>query len=65
MFEIFSKISLDSSSFITFYINNGPVHEDLWKFMVIKGKAVPLKAWSGPEGSRKFLRFHDNGTGWW
>ena len=24
----------------------------------IKGKAVPLKAWSGPEGSRK-LRFPD------
>jgi len=23
-----------------------------------KGKAVPLQAWSGPEGSRKF---HDNG----
>jgi len=32
-----------------------------------QGKAVPLQAWSGPEGSRKlrFLRFHDNGTGWW
>jgi len=30
-----------------------------------KGKAVPLQAWSGPEGSRK-LRFPDfmtNGTG--
>jgi len=26
-----------------------------------KGKAVPLQAWSGPEGSR----CHDNGTGWW
>jgi len=29
-----------------------------------KGKAVPLQAWSGAEGSRK-LRFpDDNGTGW-
>jgi len=26
--------------------------------MRIKGKAVPLQAWSGPEGSRK-LRFPD------
>jgi hypothetical protein len=26
--------------------------------MVHKGKAVPLQAWSGPEGSRK-LRFPD------
>ena len=25
---------------------------------VVKGKAVPLKAWSGPEGSRK-LRFQN------
>ena len=24
----------------------------------VKGKAVPLRAWSGPEGSRK-LRFQD------
>jgi hypothetical protein len=32
-----------------------------------KGKAVPLQAWSGPEGSRK-LRFPDYMTmapGWW
>jgi hypothetical protein len=26
--------------------------------VVVKGKAVPLEAWSGPEGSRK-LRFPD------
>ena len=26
--------------------------------IIIKGKAVPLQAWSGPEGSRK-LRFPD------
>jgi len=34
--------------------------------MGVKGKAVPLQAWSGPEGSRK-LKFPDfiNGTGWW
>jgi hypothetical protein len=31
----------------------------------VKGKAVPLQAWSDPEGSRKVPRFHDNGTGWW
>jgi len=32
-----------------------------------KGKAVPLQAWSGPEGSHevKDPRLHDNGTGWW
>jgi len=29
----------------------------------LKGKAVTLQAWSGPEGFRK-LRF-PNGTGWW
>jgi len=34
-----------------------------------KGKAIPLQAWSGPEGSGRFQevkvpRFHDNGTGW-
>ena len=27
-------------------------------FLIVKGKAVPLQAWSGPEGSRK-LRFPD------
>jgi len=48
--------------------------------MTVKGNAVPLQAWSGPEGSRR-LRFphfvttarddgkvaelHDNGAGWW
>jgi len=32
-----------------------------------KGKAIPLQAWTGPEGFRK-LRLPDfktNGTGWW
>ena len=30
-------------------------------------KAIPVQAWTGPEGSRKLTvpRFHDNGTGWW
>jgi len=34
---------------------------------VAKKKAVPLQAWTGPEGSRKirFPTFGDNGTGWW
>jgi len=33
----------------------------------VKGKAVPLQAWGGPEGSQKVKvpRFYDNGTGWW
>ena len=33
--------------------------EDLiYIYIYIKGKAVPLQAWGGPEGSRK-LRFQD------
>ena len=28
------------------------------EIIIIKGKAVPLQAWTGPEGSRK-LRFPD------
>jgi len=37
------------------------------KFAACKGKAVPLQAWTGPEGSRKlrFPDFRDNDTGWW
>jgi len=34
----------------------------LWRFrartVTVKGKAIPLQAWSGPEGSRK-IRFPD------
>jgi len=32
-----------------------------------KGKAVPLQAWTGPEGSRKlrFLDFVTTAEGWW
>jgi len=36
--------------------------------LIIKSKAVPLQAWSGPEGSGrevKVPKLHDNGTGWW
>ena len=42
-------------------------HSNLGCVMLQKGKPVPLKAWSGQEGSRKFKvpRFHDNGTGRW
>ena len=36
----------------------GTLHEDSRTFMIVKGKAVPLQAWSSPEGSRK-LRFPD------
>jgi hypothetical protein len=25
----------------------------LWQVYMVRGKAVPLQAWSGPEGSRK------------
>ena len=34
------------------------LHEDWCTFVIIKGKTVPLQAWSGPEVSRK-LRFPD------
>jgi len=33
-------------------------HENLLKTLEVKGKSVPLQAWSGPEGSRK-LTFPD------
>ena len=32
--------------------------QSLNAYVKVKGKAVPLQAWSGPEGSRK-LRFPD------
>jgi len=41
---------------IKFVKHNGDV--TLKKKEIIKGKAAPLQAWSGPEGSRK-LRFQD------
>jgi hypothetical protein len=39
----------------------------LFRIVVCKGKAVPLHAWSDPEGSRKLkiTRIFDNGTVWW
>jgi len=35
--------------------------------VVVKGKAVPLQAWTGPECSQevKFPTFRDYGAGWW
>jgi hypothetical protein len=36
----------------------GPFMVFMIKYLLGKGKAVPLQAWSGPEGSRK-LRFPD------
>ena len=40
-----------------------------WLIVVIhiKGKAVPLQAWTGPEVSKevKVPRFGDNGIRWW
>jgi predicted transcriptional regulator len=35
-----------------------PTHTHTHKMSTLKGKAVPLQAWSGPVGSRK-LRFPD------
>jgi len=34
------------------------VHLEVCTFIKLKGKTVPLQAWSGPEGSRN-LRFPD------
>jgi len=44
-----------------------PYRQNMKLDIVYKGKAIPLQAWSGPEGSRKlsFPDFNDNGTGWW
>jgi len=41
------------------YVYSIAVREDIsFGTHILKGKAVPLQAWSGPEGSRK-LRFPD------
>ena len=37
---------------------DGDIEVDLKKYNGMKGKAVPLQAWTGPEGSRK-LRLPD------
>jgi len=42
----------------------------LWKFFnilkaLLKGKAIPLKAWTGPEGSRRLPNFKTIGTWRW
>jgi len=38
--------------------NNYILYSEIFRSMAVKGKAVPLQAWTGPEGSRK-LRFPD------
>ena len=40
------------------YENNDRPKKFIYTCIYIKGKAVPLQAWSGPKGSRK-LRFPD------
>jgi len=42
-----------TSSYVQFYQT-----QIIFKCLLIKGEAVPLQAWTGPEGSRK-LRFPD------
>jgi hypothetical protein len=42
----------------TFHFQFVPFSLDFTKGLKAKGKAVPLKAWNSPEGSRK-LRFPD------
>jgi hypothetical protein len=50
---------------------NSYILVDTWNLFLYvythKSKAVPLQAWSGPEGSRKlsFPDYIDNGIGWW
>ena len=55
-YEIFGKIKL---YFTASFINSSVVK--------VKGKSVPLWAWTSREGFQevKFPRFRDNGTGWW
>jgi hypothetical protein len=48
------KLILSASS----YKRNAFKMQSNCKYIQAKGKAVPLQAWSGPEGSRK-LRFPD------
>jgi hypothetical protein len=43
---------------IRFPVHRSVCSDEVRTFAVKKGKAVPLRAWSGPEGSRK-LRFPD------
>ena len=46
---------MDLSIFVSFFVAVASFEP---KVLQVKGKAVPLQAWSGPEGSRK-LRFPD------
>jgi hypothetical protein len=38
--------------------NNRYLNEDLCTFVIVKGKAIAVRAWRGPEGSRS-LRLTD------
>ena len=42
----------------SFVIQGDPQKPDIFKINSKKGKAIPLQAWTGPEGSRR-LRFPD------
>ena len=50
---------LHARPIITLIING---QDSIYIYTRIKGKAVPLQDWSGPD---KVPRLHDNGTGWW
>ena len=50
--------SLKSGNFGIFYLTTHLIHKIIQHQIRSKGKAVPLQAWSGPEGSRK-LKFPD------
>jgi len=49
-----------STSYCLYNTLTNPWNVCIYKYVTVKGKgkAVPLQAWSGPEGSRK-LRFPD------
>jgi len=54
IFDYFSKLFRENRRFVKNLTRlTGTVHEDY-----VKGKAIPLQAWTGPEGSRR-LRFPD------
>jgi len=53
-----SVLSIQEGSTADIYIHPKLPFSIEWIKCTIKGKAVPLQAWSGPEGSRK-LRFPD------
>jgi len=40
------------------YLKEEENHRENWDILMVKGKAIPLQAWTGPEGSRR-LRLPD------